>query len=270
MKNRVVFLVAFLAYLSTGINAEAQIAVISESVVEREAHPGEAYEGRLVVLNTSKTPQEAKIYQSDYQFFADGRNNFGSPGSTVRSNARWITFSPARVSLVPGGQATITYRVSVPGNVQLRGSYWSVLMVETISSASAESSVAARREIRVGLQTTIRYGTQLVTNFGTSGTSAVRFDSIKATVDPRGQKGVSFDFANTGERAHRLAISLQLYSASGQLVKTVEQKRGLLFPGTSARQRFDLGALPAGTYKALIVADAGGDEMFGGEYTLRF
>lgn len=269
MKNNVGFLLVFLACLFAP-RAAAQIAVISESVVEREARPGEAYEGRLVVLNTSKTRQEAKIYQTDYQFFADGRNNFGSPGSTARSNARWTTFSPARVSLVPGGQATITYRVSVPGNLQLKGSYWSVLMVETISAESGESSVAPRREIRVGLRTTIRYGTQLVTNIGTSGTSAVRFDSIKATVNPRGQKGVSFDFANTGERGHRLAISLQLYSASGQLVKTVEQKRGLLLPGTSARQQFDLGMLPSGTYKALIVADAGGDEMFGGEYTLRF
>lgn len=270
MKKRSAAPVLTFALLAFATPGAAQIALVSESVVEQAASPGDTYEGRVVLLNTSKTAQEAKIYQTDYQFFADGRNNFGTPGSTPRSNARWITFTPARLSLAPGARATVTYRVSVPGNLPLKGSYWSMLMIETIPTESAESSSGAPREIRVGLQSKIRYGTQLVTNIGATGSSAIRFDSVKVTAGARGERGVSFDFVNTGERAHRLAISLQLYSPAGQLLKTMEQKRGLVYPGTSARQSFDLGSIPAGTYKALIVADAGGDEMFGGQYTLRF
>lgn len=269
MKSRPVFTVALIVQFLAATVLPAQIAVVSETVVEHGAQPGEVYRGRLELLNTGKTAQEAKLYQTDYQFFADGRSNYAAPGSSARSNARWIVFSPNRVSLVPGARATVAYTVSVP-TAPLKGSYWSMLMVETIPLGFAESSVTAPHEIRVGIQTKVRYAAQLVTNIGLSGSSAIRFDSVTVTRDNRGRKGVSFDFVNTGERAHRLTLSLQLYSPGGALVKTLEQTRGLLYPGTSARQRFDLGSLPPGAYKALIVADGGGDEMFGGEYILRF
>ena len=47
-------------------------------------------------------------------------------------------------------------------------------------------------------------------------------------------------------------------------------ERGLLYPGTSLRQEFRLGTLAAGTYKALVVVDTGGDQVFGGQFTLQF
>jgi len=41
-----------------------------------------------------------------------------------------------------------------------------------------------------------------------------------------------------------------------------------IYPGTSVRFRIDLGKNMAGTYKTLVVADCGGDELFGANYTL--
>ena len=44
-------------------------------------------------------------------------------------------------------------------------------------------------------------------------------------------------------------------------------------PGSRLREtgllRFDLGAIPAGEYQALVVADAGGDQVFGAQYHLK-
>jgi hypothetical protein len=41
-----------------------------------------------------------------------------------------------------------------------------------------------------------------------------------------------------------------------------------IFPGSSVRSQFQLGALAAGTYQALVIADAGDVGVFGARYTL--
>ena len=45
--------------------------------------------------------------------------------------------------------------------------------------------------------------------------------------------------------------------------------REITYPGTSLREQFDLGTLPAGRYRALVTMDAGHDAVFGGQYTLK-
>lgn len=262
-------LLVLCAGVATAGRAAAQVSLTSASVAEREALPGDTYEGRITLLNATGQPQEAKIYLTDYAFFADGRNLYPAPGTMSRSNARWITFTPSQVQLAPGARATVTYRVAVPAAGRPSGSYWSMVMVETIMRGSAESSTGAR-QVRIGMDTKIRYATQIATHIGSTGLSSIAFDSVRASIDADGTKRVSFDFLNTGERAHRLTISLSLYNEAGELVKSVQDTRGLLYPGSAGRQLFNLGAVPRGVYRALIVADGGGSEIFGGQYTLRF
>ena len=72
-----------------------QISVIGELSQDKEARTGEKYEGMILVKNDSNTPQEVKVYQTDYLFFSNGVNNYGEPGSHPRSNAPWVTFLTA-------------------------------------------------------------------------------------------------------------------------------------------------------------------------------
>lgn len=264
--KHVAIIASFVAALAAP-HASAQVAVTSQSVMEHAARPGEVYEGRVVLLNTSNEVEEARLYLTDYAFHADGRNAYPAPGTTRRSNASWISFSPSTVTLSPGASATVNFRVAVPA-ASAGGSHWSMLMAETVMRGSAVSSLGPR-QVRVGMDTKIRYGTQIATHVGGQGVSNIAFDSVRALQGKSGAQ-LAFDFVNTGDRAHRLTISLQLYTDAGDLVRTMEQRRGLLYPGTSGRQQFDLGKLPPGTYRALVVADGGGSEIFGGQYTVRF
>jgi hypothetical protein len=63
---------------------------------------------------------------------------------------------------------------------------------------------------------------------------------------------------------------VELYDAAGALRGRREQQRGLMYPGTSVRQRFLFDTLPAGSYKAVIFADTGDDAVFATEYKLEF
>lgn len=261
---------AILMAIAAGIRpAAAQLAVTTNAAHERAARPSERYQGTIEILNTTSTPQEARLYQTDYRTWADGRSEFGPPARSRRSNARWITFAPARLIVPPHGRAVATYTVTVPSTPSLSGSYWSIIMVEGLSSTALESSSPSAQRVQVGIEPRIRFGVQVATHVGGEASVRIAFDSVRAVVDS-GQHVLQYDFVNTGDRAVRLLMSVELFTLDGRPLRKLEQQRGLLYPETSARQLFRFGTLPAGEYRALVTADAGGDEVFGAQYTIRF
>lgn len=252
-----IFAVAALAALSTPLGA--QVSVLSNTLEERAAAPGERYSGTVRVRNTSSQPQVARIYQTDYRFLADGRTFFEQPGTVPRSNAAWVQFNPSQLTLAPGEEAAVAYQVAVPAGV--RGSYWSVLMVET---AQPEPVRTAQRG--VAITPGIRYAVQLATHVGQA-ERRIALEGARLT-GQAGSRVLEVDISNTGEQADRLELRVDLFDADGAPAGRLSSSRGLVYPGTSLHQRFELPALPAGTYRALLVVDTGSDDVFGAEYTL--
>lgn len=240
--------------------AAAQVAVISSTLEERPAAPGERYTGTVRVRNTSGQPQQARIYQTDYRFLADGRTFYEQPGTDPRSNAAWVQFSPSRITLAPGEEAAVSYTVAVPAGGDVRGSFWSVLMVETVQP---EARAAGRG---VGITPSIRYAVQVATHVGQA-ERRIALEGARLT-NEGGQRALEVDVVNTGEQADRLELRVDLFDADGAPAGRLASSRGLVYPGTSIHQRFEFPALPPGTYRALLVVDTGADEVFGAEYTL--
>ncbi|MEP6619077.1 MAG: hypothetical protein ABJE47_07180 [bacterium] len=270
MRKIFVLAAAALAAMIPLAEASAQIAVLSDPVMENSAVPGQNAQGRLMLKNMSAEPQEARIYQTDYAFSADGRAAYGTPGATPRSNAKWIKLSTGYLVIPPGETVPVSYDIMVPSDSSLKGTYWSMLMVEAITDGSINSRRPPNARVQVGLSVVTRYGTQIATHLGNPGTSRLAFDSLAATTDSTGQRGLRYDFINTGDRAQRYTMSVELYNEAGELVKKASQLRGLLYPGSSARQKFEVGALAHGTYTAVLVADAGGDQVFGGQFKVAY
>lgn len=253
----------------------AQIAVLSNNVEEKEIGPGSTYTGAIRVKNTTSEPQEAKVYQTDYHFSADGRTEYGAPGSVQRSNAAWVTLNPTYITVPAGEEVLVNYRVNVPAAAAapLIGTFWSMVMVEGIKKGSAESSAggAGRNvQVQMGIQPTIRYAVQIVTHIAGTGERKVEFAGTQVVGSRGGGKTLELDVLNTGERAYRPEVWVELFNAQGTQVGTFRSTRGLIYPNTSVHQSFDLGAIPAGTYQALVAADAGGESVFGAQYTLTF
>ena len=247
----------------------AQITVTSRAVEEREARPGESYTGTIRLRNVGTRPEEARVYRTDYGYDAEGRTRFGDPGTEPRSSAAWTTTTPARVVVPPGGEATVAYSVRVPDSAPLSGTYWSVVMVEGVPEAPDAAGGRRAGRVEVGVRPVVRYAVQLATHVGGTGTRQVEFARVRALGAPGGAKRLEFDLVNSGELACRPELRVELFDEAGAPVGTFTRTRGLFYPGTTLRQAFDLGALPAGSYQALVVADAGGESVFGGQYTLR-
>jgi hypothetical protein len=256
--------------LAAGVSTtvRGQVSVLSSTVEEHTGAPGESYTGRIAISNTTADSQAVRIYQTDYQFQANGTSSFDQPGSTPRSNARWISLQSAQVLVGPHNTMSVPYTVVIPRSDSLRGTYWSAVMVEGIGAPASLHTAADRPQ--VGITTVIRYAVQVATHIGSSGTRTIHLSTPRATQKPDSGAFIDADVENTGERAYRPELWIEVYDAQGKLRGTAKQSRGLLYPGTSLHQRFALGALPAGTYKAVIYADTGEDSVYAAQYTVVF
>jgi hypothetical protein len=251
--------------VSASAASSAQISVLGNTVEEKTAVPGETYIGTLVIRNLTKTTQPARVYQTDYVFTADGTSRFDTPGSLKRSNAKWITPSTTTVMLPPSGEMTISYVVKVPPIDSLNGSYWSAIMVE---GASTQASGNGKQQ--VGLAAVMRYAVQIATHIRETGSKTVAFSNNKFTVAADATHLLQLDVLNNGARAYHPKMWLELYDADGKMKNRLEQQRGLLYPGTSLRQTFALGKLAPGSYKAIVFADTGDDQISAAQYLLKF
>jgi hypothetical protein len=271
MRSILVFIVVLMVFCS--LIASGQVSVIGELSQEREARPGETYSGAILIRNDTNEPQEAKIYQTDYLFHYSGTNNYGDPGSHPRSNAPWVAFSPAFVTLPPQGMTSINYTVTIPpaAAVELVGTYWSMLMVEGIPKGSPESSLPTeRKKAEMGITQTIRYGIQIATHIARTGTKNIRFVNAQlVSKEEKDGRLLQVDIENTGEVGIRPEVYVELFNEQGSSVGKFQGVRYRLYPATSVRQSIDLSSVLKGTYKALVVVDAGGDDVFGAQYTLK-
>ncbi len=240
----------------------AQIAVLGELTHEFVVKAGVSYEEEIPVTNTTDHAVEVSITQTDYLFFADGSNIYGEPGSVPRSNASWITlYLPPRLLLNPGETTSMRYKIDVPNNPSLVGTYWSMLMVAPV----LRSQVAP--EEGVGIQTVMQYGIQVVTHISDTGERKIQIVNRELQLE---KEGLAFriDVENVGERWVRPEVWMELYNQQGDRVGRFESERQRVYPGCSVRYRFQLGDVSGGRYKALVVFDNGDEYVWGAQYSL--
>ncbi|MFI5244959.1 MAG: hypothetical protein ACHQQR_07015, partial [Gemmatimonadales bacterium] len=263
------FLIAALAACIVPADSRAQIAVLSSTVEEKIAVAGQQYTGTIIVANPGAQPQVARIYQTDYRFASDGTAHYDDPGSSPRSNASWIKPQATRIVVPPNSQVAVPYSVAVPEGDTLRGTYWSLIMVEgTPSEPTAQPTAIGTPALALGA--VMRYAVQLATHIQNSGTRTVQFTSPNAVKSAGGGAALDVDMMDSGERGYRPTLWVEVYDAQGTLRAKAKQSRGLLYPGTSLHQHFDLGALPSGTYKAVVFADTGEDSVYATQFTINY
>ena len=113
----------------------------------------------------------------------------------------------------------------------------------------------------------LRYAYQVVTHIGVTGERVLQFQDARVAAD-EGTRTLEVDVANSGERWMRNFLSAELYDTAGTLVTTLSAPGRRIYPGTSVRYRIDLTDVAAGMYRAIVIADSGGDDVFGTAYTL--
>jgi hypothetical protein len=225
-------------------------------------------EGTILVQNLQQEPQEVKVFQTDYQRFADGNSAYGEPaGKIPRSNAGWITFTPHQFVIPAGETASIYYSILVPQDEKLVGTYWSVLIVEPITKGSLEPPKTEKDKVVVGVQTITRYGIQMITDIDDTGTRMLKFSNRQVFLH-EGRQILQVDIENTGERVLTPTLWIELFDAAGKSSGRLTGNRWRILPGCSSRFQIELAKVPPGAYSGLLVADNGDESIFGMQVNL--
>lgn len=248
--------------------SSAQISVRSQLSHDESTTPGGSYSGSILIRNDTDEIQQAKLYQTDYSFQSDGTNYFGTPGETERSNAAWIELGTSSLVVPPRESVTISYRVRVPSEVPLNGTFWSVIMVEGVPKNSAESLSNNTPDNSLGLIQVTRYGVQVATHIEGTGSAQLEITDSAFTRAEDGSASLKLSIANNGDKMVRPEMWVELYDEAGKAVGKRDGLNNRLYPGTSVQQNIKLGKLDIGTYRALVIMDAGSDEVFAAEFTL--
>ena len=263
-----IFFSALSVILTAAFAAQGHISIVGGLTHEKQAELGEIYRGSLMVRNEGSRPQEIKIYKTDYMFRCDGTKEYGPAGGLVRSNANWLRFRPNRMILPVAETVAVDYKLQVPeGDPNLIGTYWSILMVEEVPVSSPESSLAGEAGPQVTITQIIRYGVQMITHIEETGERKLEFLGTKLVREEE-KRFLHVDVGNVGQRWLRPFLWAELYDDAGRYIGRFENNRKRVFPDTSVRFRVDLSEVPKGSYQGLVVADCGGDDIFGVNITL--
>jgi hypothetical protein len=192
---------------------------------------------------------------------------YAEPGSEERSNAAWITYTPNLVTMPAKERSEVSYRVKVPADATLDGTYWSLILVEGLPPAAKEEE-AETEGMTLKFRQVVRYAIQIVTTVEGRARPQLKFSNTRL-VAKEGLRTLQVDVANAGGLWIRPAFSVRLFDLLGKSIVELAQPAKRMYPGTSVRVTFELPNLNAGTYKALFVADGGNEDLFGANYTLK-
>jgi len=216
--------------------------------------------------NRDASAKKVRIYQTDYRYIANGESYFPAPGSTERSNAAWITFSPKTLTILPTQKSQIRYLLRAPKDRLKRGTYWSMLMIQEVSEPSAVKTDKPESTVVLPAAPN-RYGVQIITQLENTGKISLEFTS--ATVESKNSKRLlTVDIENRGTRIARPEMWLEVYTGTGQKAGRFVSDKGTILPGCSVRREIDISSIPKGTYNSLFIADCGHKDVYGLEIKL--
>lgn len=251
--------------------AHAGVMLTGGLTHEYNVNAGSSVNGALELKNMGNEPAEVKIYQEDIKIKADGETEYApGTGNHPRSNAGWLSLGTDRVTLAPGSSQTIPYTLKVPAGDELQGSYWSMLMVEPVSSSSRESQLApANDKPSLTIQQKVRYAIQVLTNIGNQGAANLTFADPKVARNEQGTRQLSVNITNTGNLYSRPKVWLDVFDAQGTSKGKLSAEAHGLYAGERETFAIALNDLQPGNYKALLAAeDNNSGQVFGSDIQL--
>ncbi|HEX7004352.1 MAG TPA: hypothetical protein VF168_09210 [Trueperaceae bacterium] len=244
----------------------ASVIVSSALRQEIRAVPGVVRHGSITLSNTGEADALVSISQADMGFSPEGEIEFLPSGKLDRSNAGWIDVAPQAV--VPANSSLdVPFTIAVPDDPSLNGSYWSLLQVQPLDPSvvreqSADASVTTTINVR------FQYSVTVLTHIGTPERNSIQFTDPLFAPDDDGHYYLQVGLTNSGAFVVETGSWLELYDSDGMLVKRVEGQSARTYPGATDRLTFELGSLQHEVYQAVVVADAGGNSVFGARYNL--
>lgn len=240
----------------------AGIVVVNGLSHTHDLQGGEMDQGVLLVRNNGSLAENIVIYQKDFSFNYKGESFYDDPGTRFRSNANWLILNPISFTIQPQEEIEVVYEIRVPKSDTLKGTYWSMIMIEPAVELDTSTE-----ELSVSIRTVLRYAVQIISTISPENEvlrSNLNFLNVELNTEGPSPR-ILVDVENTGELLLKTEMVIQIFKFDGTLLGTFKSRRARTYPGTSKRYVIEIPELEKGEYNSTLVADSQNDEMLGVE-----
>ena len=240
-----------------------QVTVVGESIHEQGARPGDLYTGTFLLKNESNRTQTVRLHPKRHPQVAGFSYVSRGEDSKSRSNTHWLTFSHSTVTIAPENTAAIHFEVAVPHKANgkpLAGTYWSAFEVRSMDA----------KPVNLSLGNMAPQAVEIATHIRESGSIDVAIGNVEMMEDYNNDLFVRADINNTGESTIRPVVWFEFYDAGGNLQDRIEGQAAQVFPGRVNIQYASVSHLQPATYEVLVLVDAGGENIYGAQYTVEW
>lgn len=252
----IIFFTVLSAFVFGQRSSTASIVVLNGLTHENTALVGETYRAQIEIQNVAEVEKTVRIYQKDYWYNHKGESQHADVGTLKRSNGKWISLQSDLINLAPQEKTFINVEINVPKKDSIGGTYWSVIMVEGVVPPDTSKNAG------VSITTALRYAIQMITNIGDTGSRDLNFAGLQLSKDGENSI-VQVILENIGERLLKPEMSIELFDKEGNSVGIIKADRRKTLPGTSILVNIKLEGIKPGVYTGVLVADCGGDDIFG-------
>lgn len=268
-KRKIIYFISFISicFFLLPHQLLATVAVLNGLTHERNFLPGEKATGIILVKNVGSNPEILQMYQSDYRFDAQGKKYFEQPGTLARSNASWIKLKEHQIELLPQEIKEINYEINVPKDPQLKGTYWSLIMIESLPEQVEVQKESLPVYTSLDLKVKVRYGLQIITNIGSGGERKVKFFNPHFKTEAN-KLFFFIDVENIGELVLNPDCQVSIIDNQGQEIGQFFGERRRLYPQTSARFQVEITSSLKEKSKLVVILDNRDDHVFAAEYNL--
>jgi len=248
-------LLLFFLWLSS-YSVWAKVMIVNGLTHTYSADNGQALTGKIQLKNTGKNAERVLIYKRDLMTDCGGTYDFVAPNTHTRSLATWIATNVDERMLHPNEEYEVLYTVAVPKDSTLKGSYWSLLMVE------GDTPLSEQQERGVNISSKTRYAIQVIVDVGTENMPPISFEKVNMESKSDTLKVLHVKIKNDGSTLVKPKLILDVMDSNGQKIKTFETSARKLYPNTCITFDLELTAIPKGSFEGILVADYGRD-LFG-------
>ena len=265
MKN-IIYTFALLLFVFSTSSLHANVIILNGLTHVHNGEKGKQIKGEIILQNLNKVnSQRVSVYLQDVLQFCDGKTEYSSTGSNLRTLGNWITFNTSEKLLNPNEKFVISYFINIPEEINVEnidyGSFWSALMVDV------DKPISEDNQYGVQINSKIRYGIQIIANVGERINPEIQFENIEISKQATGKHMLNVVVRNNGLYLVQPTLILELFDKKGESVKKVEALFKKVYPMNCKGFEIELLDVPAGDYDAVLVADYGGD-IYGNNITI--
>ncbi|MGG5210627.1 WxL protein host-binding domain-containing protein [Chryseobacterium sp. MIQD13] len=228
----------------------AGIVVLNGLTHTYKVENGKVYKGKVSIENTGNTLQSVKLFLQDFSYKADGTISYTAMHTNSRTNSDWIKLNTNLVTLKAKEKTDVFYEITIPDRPADSGSYWSVIIVEPVEDIKPSNDKAG-----VNITSVVRYAIQVITDYETERAKPdLKFENVKIEKED-GRQTAKIAIANNGNLYCKPTATIEIYNRkTGERLGSYTSIQMGLLPQTSKSFHIDISKVPAGQYKAVLIA----------------